>query len=224
MDTSWKELLSFEFSSPYFTQLADAVRFERAESTVFPPPGDVFTAFTVTPYDNANVVLLGQDPYHNAGQAHGLAFSVRPGVKPPPSLANIYRELQEDLGHPPVSHGYLLSWAQQGVFLLNSVLTVRAHEPGSHRDLGWETFTDSVLRALNRREKPVVFVLWGRYAREKRGLIDVNRHVVLESAHPSPMSAHQGFFGSRPFSKINQALRDFGHTEIDWKLPDQVPQ
>jgi uracil-DNA glycosylase len=218
VDPSWKDRLSGEFVKPYFMNLVDFVRAERQKHVVFPAAGDVFNAFKVTPFDKANVLILGQDPYHNAGQAHGLCFSVLPGMKPPPSLLNIYKELASDVGFQPPKHGFLMPWAERGVFLLNATLTVRAHEPGSHQGKGWETFTDAAIRALNDRPTPVVFVLWGRYARQKADLIDKSRHTVIESAHPSPMSASSGFFGSRPFSKINEALGGFGLSPIDWSL------
>jgi uracil-DNA glycosylase len=218
MHPSWKAVLADEFAKPYFRELAEYVKAERKAHTVFPPPGQVFEAFKVTPYDQAKVCILGQDPYHNAGQAHGLCFSVQPGVTPPPSLVNIYKELEADLGCKRPKHGYLMRWAEQGVFLLNAVLTVRAHSPASHRNIGWERFTDEVITKLNERETPVVFVLWGRYARSKGRYIDENRHLVVESTHPSPMSADKGFFGSRPFSQINAALAAEGQEPIDWQL------
>jgi len=218
MDPSWKERLGPEFKKPYFRELAAFVRAERHAGVVFPPQGQVFNAFK-TPYDQANVLILGQDPYHNADQAHGLCFSVQPGVKPPPSLLNIYKELASDVGAKPPKHGCLQSWADHGVFLLNAVLTVRAHAAGSHQGKGWERFTDAVIRLLNARQTPVVFVLWGRYARKKKALIDDQRHLVIESPHPSPMSAHQGFFGSQPFSQVNAALAYSGLPTIDWQLP-----
>lgn len=219
MHPSWKVRLEDEFAKPYFENLVEFVRGERRDHVVFPPSSQTFEAFKLTSFDDTSVVILGQDPYHNAGQAHGVSFSVPPGVKPPPSLANIYRELAEDVGFKAPPHGCLTHWAHQGVLLLNAVLTVQAHEPGSHRGRGWETFTDAVLRALGGRQKPVVFVLWGSYARAKKALLDASRHAVIESPHPSPMSARNGFFGSRPFSKVNAALRGFGHPEIDWQLP-----
>lgn len=220
MDSSWKERLSEEFQQPYFHQLVDFVKRERQQHVVFPPPGDLFNAYR-TAFDRTNVLILGQDPYHNAGQAHGLSFSVPMGVKPPPSLQNIFRELKGDLGVPAPKHGLLTRWADQGVMLLNATLTVRAHEPGSHQGQGWETFTDATIRSLSAREAPVVFVLWGRYARAKKDLID-SRHPVIESAHPSPMSASHGFFGSKPFSRVNQALGELGKPPIDWSL-DTAP-
>jgi uracil-DNA glycosylase len=216
MEPLWKEVLSSEVGKPYFQKLVKFVRQERATHIVYPPSGNVFEAFKATPLDKVRVLILGQDPYFNEGQAHGLSFSVRPGVFTPPSLQNIYKELHSDLGLPIPTQGYLMPWAQQGVFLLNSVLTVRAHEPGSHKDQGWEIFTDAVIRVLADRD-PMVFILWGRYARDKASFID-SKHCVLEAAHPSPMSATNGFFGSRPFSKTNQALQEFGKSPIDWKL------
>jgi uracil-DNA glycosylase len=217
MHESWKQHLAGEFQKPYFLQLAEFVREERKKHTIFPAAGDVFQAYELTPYDKANVVILGQDPYHGAGQAHGLSFSVMPNVKAPPSLQNIFKELKSDLGIPTPKQGFLAYWAAGGVMLLNATLTVRAHEPGSHQGKGWETFTDETIRVLNRREQPVVFVLWGKYARDKKALIDT-RHTIIESAHPSPMSAHNGFFGSKPFSKVNAALEKNGLPPIDWAI------
>jgi uracil-DNA glycosylase len=221
LDPTWHVALGDEFSKPYFRELAAFLKEERQRATVYPPPTQLFTAFRATPYDKANVVILGQDPYHGERQAHGLSFSVLPGVPPPPSLKNIYKELEQDVGFRKPKHGYLMAWAEQGVFLLNSVLTVRAQQPGSHRNRGWETFTDQVIETLNIRDAPVVFVLWGRHAREKLRLIDTNRHAVVESTHPSPMSAAQGFFGSRPFSQVNDYLEALEHPLIDWQLPDE---
>ena len=180
----------------------------------------MFSALKLTPYDQVSVLIVGQDPYHDDGQAHGLAFSVPPGVKPPPSLVNIFKELHDDLGCRIPNNGYLVPWAMQGVLLLNTVLTVRAHSPNSHKGKGWEKFTDAVIRKVVEKSDPVVFVLWGGNAQKKRTLIEGGGHVVIESAHPSPLSARNGFFGSRPFSKINAALRAAGKTEIDWQLPD----
>ena len=218
MHQSWRKALVDEFGKPYFRKVADFVTAQRREHIVFPPPGEVFTAFIETPFDEVKVLILGQDPYHNAGQAHGLSFSVKPGVAPPPSLVNIYKELADDVGFKPPRHGHLMSWARQGVMLLNAVLTVQAHEPGSHRDKGWETFTDAVITKLSEREKPVVFILWGKYARSKVNLIG-SRHTIIESPHPSPMSASGGFFGSKPFSKANAVLKANGLEPIDWALP-----
>jgi uracil-DNA glycosylase len=216
----WKRVLAGEIEQPYFKELAAFVAEERRQHTVYPPEGEVFSALKLTPYTAVNVFVLGQDPYHDDDQAHGLAFSVRPGVRPPPSLQNIFKELKSDPGCRVPNHGYLVPWAEQGVLLLNAVLTVRAHQPTSHKNKGWEKFTNAVLRAVGEKGDPVVFVLWGGYARKKTGLIDTSRHVIIESAHPSPLSARTGFFGSRPFSKINAALRAAGKREIDWQLPD----
>jgi uracil-DNA glycosylase len=217
---SWEPLLAGERAQPYFGNLERFLDAERRDHEVYPPAPEVFTALALTPHERVNVLLLGQDPYHDTGQAHGLAFSVRPGVRPPPSLANIFRELKSDLGCSVPNNGYLVPWAQQGVLLLNAVLTVRAHSPGSHQGHGWETFTDAVIRRVNERDSPVVFLLWGGYARKKASLIDASRHPIIESAHPSPLSARSGFFGSRPFSRTNAALHAAGKPEIDWQLPD----
>lgn len=216
MDPSWKAALKEEFSKEYFLALAAFLKQERASSTVYPPANQVLTAFECS-LDEVKVVILGQDPYHGPGQAHGLSFSVRPGVAIPPSLRNIYKELQQDLGCTIPSHGCLSSWASQGVFLLNSVLTVRAGSPASHKDRGWETFTNRVIEVLSSREDPLVFILWGRYARDKTFLIH-ERHATIQSAHPSPMSAASGFFGSKPFSKTNDYLKKWGKPPIDWQV------
>ena len=217
---SWHEQLNGEISKPYFQKLTQFVDNERENDTVFPPEDDVFNALRLTPYEKVNVLLLGQDPYHDDNQAHGLCFSVRPGIKPPPSLVNMYKELRDDVGFRIPNNGYLVPWAQQGILMLNAVLTVRAHTPNSHKNHGWEKFTDSVITTVNEKRDPVVFVLWGGYAQKKLNLIDTTRHVVIQSAHPSPLSARNGFFGSKPFSKINEALRSAGKPEIDWQLPD----
>src|SRR5262249_13792287 len=216
----WQPILHSETEKPYYQQLQQFLAEERRNHTVFPPEQEVFTALELTPYDRANVLLLGQDPYHDDGQAHGLAFSVRPGVPPPPSLANMFKELKSDVGFRIPNNGYLAPWARQGMLLLNAVLTVRAHEPNSHKNKGWETFTDAVIRAMNAKQSQVVFVLWGGYARKKMALIDTSRHVVIESAHPSPLSARNGFFGSRPFSRINAVLQAADQPQIDWQLPN----
>ena len=216
----WRAQLADEFEKPYFQTLQQFVDEERQNYTVFPPEQDVFSALKLTPYERANVFLLGQDPYHDNNQAHGLCFSVRPGIKPPPSLVNIFKELRSDVDFRIPNNGYLVPWAEQGMLLLNAVLTVRAHKPNSHKGHGWEIFTDAVMRAINAREDPVVFVLWGGYAQKKRVLIDTARHTIIQSAHPSPLSANNGFFGSRPFSAINAALRAAGKPEIEWQLPD----
>jgi uracil-DNA glycosylase len=217
---SWRPVVGDETKQPYFRQLEEFLDEERSRHTVYPPEDEVFTALELTSYDNVDVMILGQDPYHDENQAHGLAFSVRPGVRPPPSLMYIFRELRDDLGCSIPNNGYLVPWAEQGVLLLNAVLTVRAHQPNSHKGKGWETFTDAVITKVGRKDDPVVFVLWGSYAQKKVELIDTSRHTIIRSAHPSPLSARRGFFGSRPFSKINRALRTAGKQEIDWQLPD----
>lgn len=219
METSWRPVLATETDKPYWKNLQTFVREERTQYQVFPPDQEVFAALHLTPYEKVGVLILGQDPYHDVGQAHGLCFSVRRGVVKPPSLVNIFKELQADLGCTPPKHGDLTHWAEQGVLLLNAVLTVRAHTPTSHKDKGWETFTDAVIRAVNEKPDRVVFVLWGAYARAKAKLIDRSKHVIIESAHPSPLSASNGFFGSRPFSKINAALKEAGKPEINWQIP-----
>jgi uracil-DNA glycosylase len=214
----WQPILNDQLDQPYVQDLIAFVAAERQAYTVYPPKGQVFTALQLTPFEDVRVLLLGQDPYHGAGQAHGLAFSVQPGVTPPPSLSNMFKELRDDLGCPIPRSGSLVPWAEQGVLLLNAVLTVRAGVANSHKDRGWERFTDAIISAVNAREKPVVFVLWGGYARKKLQLIDTKRHPVIQSAHPSPLSANSGFFGSRPFSKINSALESLGEPPIDWCL------
>lgn len=217
---SWKAVLADEFRKPYFLELAKFVKEERAKGPVYPPPDQLFSAFNETPFDRVQVVILGQDPYHGPGQAHGLSFSVLPGVPVPASLKNIYKELEKDLGCRKVGHGHLLSWAERGVLLLNSVLTVRQGQPGSHQGRGWEQLTDSVIQQLSARSRPLVFILWGRQAREKISLIDTGRHPIIQSAHPSPYSAASGFFGSKPFSTANGYLEALDQTPIDWQLPE----
>jgi uracil-DNA glycosylase len=219
---SWARVLADELSASDFLELQAFVEQERRRHSVYPPAADVFAALAMTPYDRVRVLLLGQDPYHDEGQAHGLCFSVRPGVRPPPSLVNIFRELHDDLGCPIPKHGHLAAWARRGVLLLNTVLTVRAHAAGSHRGRGWEQFTDAVIRKVNEKPDPVVFVLWGNPAQQKIKWIDASRHAIVTAAHPSPLSARRGFFGSRPFSAVNQALRGWGQEELDWRLPDEV--
>ncbi len=216
--TDWNPILGGEFAKPYWDELQQFVAAERAAGPVYPPAVDVFAALHLTPFAEVKVVILGQDPYHGPGQAHGLCFSVRPPTPPPPSLKNIFTELESDVGVSPPDHGSLVSWARQGVLLLNTTMTVRQGEAASHQRNGWETFTDEVLRAVNRKSEPVVFMLWGAAARKKRQLIDTSRHTVIESAHPSPLSAHRGFFGSKPFSRANAALADAGRPPIDWSL------
>ena len=216
--TDWNPLLRDQFEQPYWNDLQTFVAAERAAHVVYPPPADVYAALHLTSCADTRVMILGQDPYHGPGQAHGLCFSVRPGVRVPPSLRNIHTELHDDLGLPIPDHGNLERWAQSGVLLLNATLTVRAGEAGSHQKRGWETFTDQVIRVVNAKVDPVVFILWGNSARRKRELIDTGRHTIIESAHPSPLSAHNGFFGSRPFSRANAALVAAGRDPIDWDL------
>jgi uracil-DNA glycosylase len=215
----WRKVLADEFEKPYFERLRAFLEKERAEHTVYPPEEDVFNAFKATPYARVKVLLLGQDPYHGPNQAHGMCFSVRPGVRPPPSLVNMFKELHDDLGCEVPNHGNLEAWAERGVMLLNAVLTVRAGQPNSHKDKGWEQFTDAVIKALDAREEPVVFVLWGGYAQKKAKLIKGPQHRVVKAAHASPLSAAK-FRGSRPYSAINRALEEVGEEPIDWQIPD----
>lgn len=217
--TDWNPVLRGEFEQPYWQPLQQFVSNERAVATVYPPADEVFAALHLTSFAATRVVILGQDPYHGPRQAHGLCFSVRRGVQVPPSLANIYAELRNDVGIEPPAHGNLEAWARQGVLLLNTCLTVRAGQAGSHHGKGWEQFTDQVIRAVDAKPHPVVFILWGAAARRKKALLDLSRHVVIESAHPSPLSAHNGFFGSKPFSRTNAALVAAGLDPIDWSLP-----
>lgn len=216
LPADWKKLLADEVKQPYFALLTNFLKHEREQHEVFPPNEDVFMALRLTPFENVRVLLLGQDPYHDVGQAHGLCFSVKPGLKRPPSLVNVFKELRDDLGCTIPSHGHLAGWAQQGVLLLNTVLTVRAHEANSHKDCGWEQFTDAIIRRVNQRPH-VVFLLWGAQAQKKSALIDGTKHTLLRCAHPSPLSARK-FFGSKPFSQTNAALRNHGQPEINWQL------
>jgi uracil-DNA glycosylase len=216
--TDWNPILRAELAKPYWAELQQFVLAERARGPVYPAHEDVFAALHLTPYAAVKVLILGQDPYHGAGQAHGLCFSVQRGVAPPPSLVNIFKELHDDLGIEAPDHGCLESWARRGVLLLNATLTVRARQAASHQGKGWEAFTDEVIRAVNAKPERVVFILWGASARKKRGLVDTSRHVIIESAHPSPLSAHNGFFGSKPFSRANQALVEAGREPVDWRL------
>ncbi len=216
---SWKEVLKSEFTKDYFLQIVTFLRTERmAGKTIYPPGQLIFNAFNTTPFDKVKVVLLGQDPYHGPGQAHGLCFSVQNGVNPPPSLVNIYKELNADLGVPIPSHGNLTAWAEHGVLLLNASLTVRANEPMSHSKIGWAVFTDAVIKKISDEKTNVVFILWGKFAQEKQVLVDETRHLVLKAAHPSPFSANNGFFGCRHFSKTNQYLVANGIDPVDWAL------
>jgi len=216
LETSWKELLRDEFDKPYFKELTDFIRMEYKSNTVYPPPKFIFYALDSLPVDKVKVVILGQDPYHGPGQAHGLSFSVPDGVAPPPSLINIYKEIETDLGHPKHASGNLDRWVKQGVLLLNATLTVRARQAGSHQNKGWESFTDAVIRRLAEKKDHLVFILWGNYAQNKGSFIPTAKHLVLRSPHPSPFSAHSGFFGSHPFSQTNEYLIKNGITPIDW--------
>jgi len=217
--TDWNPVLRDEFDKAYWPRLMQFVAEERAAFDVYPPHDEVFAALHLTALADVKVIILGQDPYHGAGQAHGLCFSVREGVRTPPSLQNIHKELHADLDVPIPDHGNLEPWAHQGVLLLNTTLTVRAGEAASHQRRGWETFTDEVISAVNEKEDPVVFILWGASARKKRSIIHRHRHAVIESPHPSPLSAHKGFFGTKPFSRANAALVDAGRAPVDWTLP-----
>ena len=220
LHNDWQPLLQEEFAKPYYQNLRRLLVMEYRTRIVYPDMYDIYAALHLTPYEQVKAVILGQDPYHGPGQAHGLSFSVKPGVPPPPSLQNIFKELHDDLGCRIPNNGYLLHWAKQGVLLLNTVLTVRQGEPNSHRGIGWEILTDRVIQLLNEREKPVVFILWGSHAQAKRALITNKRHLVIASPHPSPLSAHRGFFGSRPFSRTNRFLVENGMEPIDWQIPD----
>ena len=216
IEPSWKKVLRQEFDQPYFKQLTQFVKKEYLSTTVYPPPKFIFNAFNSTPFDQVKVVILGQDPYHGPHQAHGLCFSVLPPTPPPPSLQNIYKEIKSDIGHVTDTSGDLTHWAKQGVLLLNATLTVRAHQAGSHQNKGWEQFTDAVVKILNQQKTGLVFILWGAYARKKGANIDRQRHLVIQSAHPSPLSAHAGFFGSKPFSQTNTYLLLNGQQPINW--------
>lgn len=219
IEASWKNVLHEEFSKPYFLQIVTFLKTERsAGKTIYPPGGLIFNAFNTTPFEKVKVVLLGQDPYHGPGQAHGLSFSVPDGIPPPPSLVNIFKELQTDIGLPVPRHGNLTHWAQQGVLLLNASLTVRANEPMSHSKIGWAEFTDTVITKISAQKKNIVFLLWGKFAQEKQVLIDETRHQLLKAAHPSPFSADKGFFGCRHFSKTNKYLTENRIDPIDWKV------
>jgi uracil-DNA glycosylase len=214
----WLEPLAGEFHKPYYKKLYGKVLEEYRSRKVFPAADDIFNAFHLTPLHEVKVVILGQDPYHNDGQAHGLCFSVKPEVEIPPSLVNIYQELHDDLGCYIPNNGYLVKWAKQGVLMLNTVLTVRAHAANSHRRIGWEEFTDAAIRILDEQDRPIVFILWGRPAQMKKSMLHNPKHLILEAPHPSPLSAYRGFFGSRPFSKTNAFLRENGVSEIDWQI------
>jgi uracil-DNA glycosylase len=220
LEESWKAALAEEFASPYMAALRQFLVAEKAAGKrIFPAGSQWFRALDLTPLDKVRVVILGQDPYHGDGQAHGLCFSVRKGVRPPPSLINIFKEMESDLGLPPSGHGCLENWANQGVLLLNSVLTVERAQAASHQGKGWERFTDAIIRKVNEQARPVIFILWGSYAQKKAAFVDTSRHLVLKSVHPSPLSAYNGFFGSKPFSQANAFLERHGERPIDWRLP-----
>lgn len=220
MEASWKTVLKKEFTKPYFLEIVTFLKTEKsAGKTIFPPGQLIFNAFNQTPFDKVKVVILGQDPYHNPHQAHGMSFSVPNGIKPPPSLGNMYKEIQTDIGvDMPKEYGNLTSWAEQGVLLLNAILTVRCNEPASHSKIGWMNFTDAVIQKISDEKKGVVFLLWGKFAQEKQILIDETKHLVLKAAHPSPFSADKGFFGCKHFSKTNEYLTKNGNAPINWKL------
>lgn len=218
IEESWKRELADQFASPYFEELKNFLIAEKQQFPVYPPGGLIFNAFNLTPFDKVKVVIIGQDPYHEPGQAHGLCFSVQPGTKFPPSLMNIFQELQSDLGIPMPQNGNLEKWAQQGVLLLNATLTVRAHQAGSHQRRGWETFTDAAIARLSMQRSGIVFLLWGSYAQAKIQLIDTSKHFILKAPHPSPLSAYRGFFGCKHFSKTNEILIKNGQIPIDWSV------
>lgn len=218
IDNDWLPALQDEFHKPYYRTLYEFVKKEYNTVPVYPPADDIFNAFHLTPLSQVKVVILGQDPYHEPGQAHGLCFSVKPGVDIPPSLVNIYKELQDDCGCYIPDNGYLVKWAKQGVLMLNTVLTVRAHFANSHRAKGWEEFTDAAIRELNKQDRPIVFILWGKPAQSKKSMLNNPKHLILEAPHPSPLSAYRGFFGSRPFSKTNAFLKEHGEAPIDWQI------
>ncbi|MFR8170741.1 MAG: uracil-DNA glycosylase [Marvinbryantia sp.] len=218
ISNDWLTPLKPEFSKPYYKKLYQTVNEEYRTHLIFPPADDIFNAFAFTPLSEVKAVILGQDPYHGDGQAHGLCFSVKPDVEIPPSLVNIYKELQDDCGCYIPNNGYLTKWAKQGVLLLNTVLTVRAHQANSHRGIGWEEFTDAAIRILNDQDRPIVFILWGRPAQMKKAMLNNPKHLILEAPHPSPLSAYRGFFGSRPFSRTNKFLQQHGIEPIDWQI------
>lgn len=221
INNDWLDAIGKEFHKPYYAKLYQFVKNEYTHSIIYPNAEDIFNAFHFTPLSEVKVVILGQDPYHEEGQAHGLCFSVKPQVEIPPSLVNIYKELHDDLGCYIPNNGYLEKWAKQGVLLLNTVLTVRAHYANSHRGMGWEVFTDAVIQAVNEQDRPIVFILWGRPAQMKRSMLTNPKHLILEAPHPSPLSAYRGFFGSRPFSKTNEFLSSHGVNPIDWQIENR---
>jgi uracil-DNA glycosylase len=219
LTNDWFDLLRKEFEKDYYKNLMKILKVEYDEKTIYPSKTEIFSSLNLTPFENTKVVIIGQDPYHGENQAHGLSFSVKPGVKIPPSLRNIYKELHEDIGCSTPNHGSLTKWAKEGVLLLNTVLTVRAGTPNSHKDIGWEHFTNRVIETLNERALPVVFILWGKHAQEKIKFINTTKHYIIQSPHPSPFSARRGFFNSRPFSRANMYLKDHGIEPIDWQIP-----
>ena len=221
ISNDWLAPLTPEFAKPYYRELYKKVKEEYATHMIFPPSNEVFSAFELTPLADVKVVILGQDPYHNVGQAHGLCFSVKPDVEIPPSLVNIYKELHDDLGCYIPNNGYLVKWAKQGVLMLNTVLTVRAHQANSHRGIGWEEFTNAAIRGLNEQDRPIVFILWGSPAQRKKEMLNNPKHLILEAPHPSPLSAYRGFFGSKPFSQTNAFLEKNGLTPIDWQIENR---
>ena len=221
ISNDWLIPLKPEFAKPYYKKLYQTVNEEYRTRLIFPPADDIFNAFAYTPLNEVKVVILGQDPYHGDGQAHGLCFSVKPDVEIPPSLVNIYKELHEDCGCYIPDNGYLTKWAKQGVLLLNTVLTVRAHQANSHRGIGWEEFTDAAIRILNEQDRPIVFILWGKPAQMKKAMLNNPKHLILEAPHPSPLSAYRGFFGSRPFSRTNKFLEQNGMSPIDWQIENK---
>ena len=221
ISNDWLAPLTPEFAKPYYRELYKKVKEEYATHMIFPPSNEVFSAFELTPLADVKVVILGQDPYHNVGQAHGLCFSVKPDVEIPPSLVNIYKELHDDLGCYIPNNGYLVKWAKQGVLMLNTVLTVRAHQANSHRGIGWEEFTNAAIRVLNEQDRPIVFILWGSPAQRKKEMLNNPKHLILEAPHPSPLSAYRGFFGSMPFSQTNAFLEKNGLTPIDWQIENR---
>ena len=221
ISNDWLAPLTPEFAKPYYRELYKKVKEEYATHMIFPPSNEVFSAFELTPLADVKVVILGQDPYHNVGQAHGLCFSVKPDVEIPPSLVNIYKELHDDLGCYIPNNGYLVKWAKQGVLMLNTVLTVRAHQANSHRGIGWEEFTNAAIRVLNEQDRPIVFILWGSPAQRKKEMLNNPKHLILEAPHPSPLSAYRGFFGSKPFSQTNAILEKNGLTPIDWQIENR---
>ena len=221
ISNDWLAPLTPEFAKPYYRELYKKVKEEYATHMIFPPSNEVFSAFELTPLADVKVVILGQDPYHNVGQAHGLCFSVKPDVEIPPSLVNIYKELHDDLGCYIPNNGYLVKWAKQGVLMLNTVLTVRAHQANSHRGIGWEEFTNAAIRVLNEQDRPIVFILWGSPAQRKKEMLNNPKHLILEAPHPSPLSAYRGFFGSKPFSQTNTFLEKNGLTPTDWQIENR---